>query len=493
VAIWSRLESFIFGGAVARAGSEAVTPVLEPVRQQAWKRNALRVLGIGQLAELAAKGIAPESALADEASRSGYDTNRLHALTAAAQSFPDVGSLPELSNRGLLTPALIEKALSRHGIPGEYHKPITDAFAEILTPGELAAAIHRGLVPDPGGLLKGEQPEPPFTVEAYPVYPIETEKEAAGSGYNLERLGVLVGLQGLPMGTHEAAQAYYKGIITRGDYIRAFNESNSRNEWAQAVLDNTRQIPTSRDFFENALRGHHTFEWAAQQAARHGMSADDALVIYQNQGRPLNLHQISQGLAWGANYKPAPTDDPDPWMQSVLLGPVRPEYYELQHSLKYIVPSGFNLRALQQAGALTPDEAFTWYKRLGWEPTLARKVADVYGKASSAATKEATAGDVATLYDSGRVTHAQAMAELTALGYPAAEATKKLELPDARRAASAKTTAVGDLHAVYKKGGLNDPQALAALEAIGLPDWASANIVQAWRAAYDATNPTPAV
>jgi hypothetical protein len=223
------------------------------------------------------------------------------------------------------------------------------------------------------------------------------------------------------------------------------------------------------------------------------MSRDDALVIYQNQGRPLNLHQISQGLAWGADYKPASTDDPDPWMQSVLLGPVRPEFYDLQHSLKYIVPSGFNLRALQQAGALTPDEAFTWYKRLGWEPSLARKVADVYGKPSNTAQKEATAADVVTLYDAGRVTRPQALAELAALGYPAAEAAKKIELPDARRASAAKNTAVGDLHAVYKKGGLNDPQALAALATIGLPDWAAANVVQAWRAAYDATNPAPAV
>src|SRR5215831_6763317 len=254
MAIWSRLESFIFGGAVARAGSDAVTPVLEPVRQQAWKRNALRVLGIGQLAELAAKGIAPVGSLVDEASRSGYDQNRLEALTAAAQSYPDSGQLDHLSNRNLITPAQVERALSRNGVPADYHQAILKSFTEILTPGELAAAIHRGLIPDPG-LLQGEQPTPPFSVAAYPVYPIDGVQEAAGSGYDRDRLGVLVGLQGLPMGTHEAAQAFFRGIITHGDYIRAFNESNSRNEWAQAVLDQTRQIPTARDFLENALRG----------------------------------------------------------------------------------------------------------------------------------------------------------------------------------------------------------------------------------------------
>jgi hypothetical protein len=47
----------------------------------------------------------------------------------------------------------------------------------------------------------------------------------------------------------------------------------------------------------------------AEQAARHGMHEDDALVIYQNQGRPLNLHQITQALAWGAKYNKGPGDN----------------------------------------------------------------------------------------------------------------------------------------------------------------------------------------
>src|SRR5262249_50958552 len=157
------------------------------------------------------------------------------------------------------------RALKRLGLEQEWIDALWNVREEILSPGELAAAIHRGIVPDPG-LLIGEQPQPPFNVEAYPVYPIDSLKEAEGSGYDRDRLGVLVGLQGLPMGTHEAAQAFFRGIITHGDYIRAFNESNSRNEWAGAVLDQTRQIPTARDFMENALRGHHDFNWAAEQA-----------------------------------------------------------------------------------------------------------------------------------------------------------------------------------------------------------------------------------
>ena len=393
MAIWGRVQAFLTGAAVSRASSDAVGPVMEPVRQRSSQRNAVRVLDANTIAEMIARLIVDEDEGQAEAKRSAVNENRLQALTLLAQTWPGTGELDKLTNRNLITTAEAIKALHRHGFPDELIGTVQDPgplirlFQDILTPGELAAAIHRGLVPNEG-LVLGEQPEPPFKVDAYPVYPIDTLAEAAGSGYDRDRLGVLVGLQGLPMGVIEAAHAFWRGIITHGDYIRAFNTSNSRNEWAEAVLQYSRQIPTARDFFENALRGHHTFEWAAEQAARHGMSAADSEIIYQNQGRPLNLHQITQALAWGAKYQPAATDNPDPWMQSVLLGPVRPEYYDMQHHLKYTLPSAFYFRALQEQSVLTEAQAAMWYKRLGWPPELADLVAKAYAKPADTAAKQ---------------------------------------------------------------------------------------------------------
>lgn len=369
----------MLGVGVGTAAAAALEPLIEPGRQQAWSDHPNRVLDPGLMARLAAQGAVTLDAAHAAGKREGFDTDKLDALVYLAQRVPEWAQVRDLINRRLITADQRDAALQRHAYPAEWLGPLRALMQEILSPGELAAAIHRGLVPNPDILL-GEQPQPPFNVDAYPVQPIDAVAEAAGSGYDKERLAVLVGLQGLPMGTHEAAQAFFRGIITHGDYIRAFNESNSRNEWAQAVLDYTRQIPTARDFMENALRGHHDFEWAAEQAARHGMSRDDAFLIYQNQGRPLNLHQITQGLAWGGKYNPAAGDDPDPWMQAVLLGAVRPEYYDLQHSLKYNLPSAFYFRALQEQAVMDETEAATWYKRLGWPPELADKVAAAYAK-----------------------------------------------------------------------------------------------------------------
>jgi hypothetical protein len=491
-ALWDRVQSLVFGAAVGRAGSEAVTPVLEPVRQRAWTRNQVRVLDAGTLAELVAKGFTTLAAVRDEASRNGFNAVRLEALTALAQTYPGLGELDEMSNREVLSPALVDKALARHGIPGEYHDAVKALFADLLDPAQTAAAIHRNIIPDPG-LLVGDQPGPDRKVPIFPKVPIDALKEAAGQGLDEDRLRVLVGLQGLPMGPHEAAQALFREIVTHDDYLAAIAQGNTRNEWADAILQQTRQIPTARDFMENALRGHHDFAWAAQQAARHGMHEEDAFIIYQNQGRPLNLHQISQAIAWGAKYNKGPGDNDDPWMQSVLLGAVRPEYYEMQDSLKYIVPSAFALRTLQQAGALTPDEAFVWYKRLGWEPGLSRQVADAFGKQTGAAEKEATAADLLTLYDGGKMTEPETLAALEALDYPADEAQRKLDLIPARRVIASRNAAIADLHGAYKKRDLDALNATNALLALGLDADTAGKIVSNWQqfVTATATAPTP--
>jgi hypothetical protein len=380
----------IVAAGVGAAASVALEPAFEVPRQEAWSRNPNRVLDPGTLARLVARGGvllgAPDGSTAgtayEEAKRQGYTSDKLDRLIYLAQTFPGSGELDALSNRQLVTPDQVKEALTRSGLPPEWHQPIIDRFSDILTPGELAAAIHRGLVPNPDILL-GEQPSGPRNVESYPVQPIEPVQEAAGSGYNKERLAVLVGLQGLPMGTHEAAEAFFRGIITHGDYIAAFNESNSRNEWAEAVLEYTRQIPTARDFFENALRGYHDLPWAQQQAERHGMTPADSLVIYQNQGRPMNIHAITQALARGAKFNPEPGELTDPYRASIVEGNVKPGYYELAESLKYTLPSVFTMRALAETGVWTEEKTATRLKWAGWLPEDADEAAKAWATTTS--------------------------------------------------------------------------------------------------------------
>lgn len=387
---WRRFLGSSVNQAAGYAIGGAIEPALEPltrsIANNAWSLNPNMPLDALFLAEGVVQGQVAYAVGQEKATHSGISQENFDIAIAALNKGPGIGTAFDLWRRNVIDEPGFKRAAQRAGLEQEWIDDLVKIKESILTPGELAAAIHRGLVPDPG-LLKGEQPSGAFNVEAYPVYQIPTLAEAEGHGYDHDHLGVLVGLQGLPMGTHEAAEAYFRGIITHGDYIRAFNESNSRNEWAASVLEHSRQIPTARDFIENALRGYRTFDEAALGAALHGMSKEDARLIFQNSGRPLNLHQITQALAWGAKYNPQPGDDPDPYMNSVLIGSVTPAYYEMQGTLKYLLPGYFVVKAMMANGTLTVAEAATIFKRQAWPPDLADKAAAALAPKATGATE----------------------------------------------------------------------------------------------------------
>jgi hypothetical protein len=449
--------AFAFGAATA----PVLAPGLETIRQAAWNLHAVRVPEAAELAAGVAQGKVDPGTAAGWAKSHGFAGGVFDALVAIATTAPDVGTAMQAWRRGKLSPGEFATVLERHGIDAQWNAAIESLKDAILSPGEIAASIHRGLVPDPGILL-GEQPSGPRKVASYPVQPIDAVAEAASSGYDKERLAVLVGLQGLPMGVIEAAQAYFRGDITHGDYIAAFNESNNRNEWAQAVLDYARQIPTARDYIENALRGYRTFAEAATGAARHGMSEEDARLIFQNSGRPLNLHQITQALEWGAKYNPQPGDDPDPYMNAVLIGAVTPAYYEMQDTLKYNLPSALYFRTLQQQNVLTETEADKWYRRLGWPPDLAAKVAAAYAKPAAGEGDPYVAKAQTQLwttahasYKAREISAGAATAALEKAGVTAAAVPTVLDIWNAERDLIRARLQAADVRKAYQKADTN--------------------------------------
>jgi SOS response regulatory protein OraA/RecX len=371
------------GFAIGVATAPTLDPILQEISNAAWSLHPDKPIDVITLANGVAQGQIPHDWAVDEARRTGFNGERFASIVTAATVGPGVAQAFRLWRRAEISEAGFRRALVRAGIEQEWIDALVKTKDELLDPGQLAAAIHRGLIPDPG-LLKGEQPTGPRNVESYPVYPVRPLDEAAASGYDRDRLGVLVGLQGLPMGPHEAAQALFRGIITHGDYIAAFNESNSRNEWAQAVLEQSRQIPTARDFFENALRGYHDFDWALDQAKRHGMSEEDATVIYQNQGRPMAIKQITQALSRGGKFKPEPGEITDPYMASIVEGNVKPGYYDLALSLKYTLPSPFVMRQLTASGVWTEAKAAKRLKDSGWLPEDADEAAKAWAEPAAA-------------------------------------------------------------------------------------------------------------
>jgi hypothetical protein len=479
--IWSKLQSLIFGTAIGAASADAIAPVLEPVKQHANLKNPYRVLEVDQVAELRAEGALTEASAENEAKRTGYDTDRLHALTLLAQAGPGVAEALTLWNHGTINEAGFDEALRKSKVLPQFWPGLKELKQARLTPQEVALGVVRSVIKDDNLMVKPLDTSD-SNVPKYEPLTLDPIEEAQAGGFDRERLRGLVGSIGLPLGAVGAAQAHFRGIITEGD---------TRPEWAPFILDYARQILTVHEYAELHLRGWITEAEMLAGGAKHGMSEEDVRRVFLNLGRPLVLHQITTGLERGGSYGGGYESIPEPFRTAIRQSAIRPEWASLDYANRYTYPSAFAVRGLAQSGTLNAAETEDVLLKLGWEPSFAKLVAGSWTAPSGSSSKAPSETDLLTLMDGGYMTEAETLTSLEALGYPAAAAQQKVDLVTARRVAGAKNTAISDLHSTFKKGDLSVAEAVAAIKQLGVPDPAPAEIVADWQVAYLAANPPP--
>ena len=104
------------GVAVGGAATVALEPAFEIPRQDAWSRNANRILDVGLLARLVAQGGVDLADAENEAKRDGFAPDKLDALVYLEQTVPGVGEALSLWRLGLITDALFSHVLVKAGL-----------------------------------------------------------------------------------------------------------------------------------------------------------------------------------------------------------------------------------------------------------------------------------------------------------------------------------------------------------------------------------------
>lgn len=390
------------GVGVGTAAAAAIDPLVEPGRQQAWKDAANRVLDPDLMARLVAQGALDLGIGQEQAAREGFSEDRFNRLVYLAQRAPDLALTLELWRRGKFgnpTDAaaleLVNHALAKEQIEAQYWPAIRDLFNERLSAQAVALGIIRSVLNDPGFFPVNLETRG-GVVPAYPVSKIDPLAEAQATGFDEERLRVMVASIGRPPGPQEGARALFRGLIQRPDFNRLILEGDTRPEWAQTFLDVSREIPTGRDFVQLHLRGWTDAKGMYAGTDRHGMSQADTDVLYQIERRPLNVHAITTGLARGGKFQPQPGEITDPYEAAVHQADLGPEWYDLQIANKYLYPSAFVLRTLAQAGELGDTAAVEQVLlEIGWPPPFAAKVAAAWTQTATA-TKDPYVGKAQT-------------------------------------------------------------------------------------------------
>lgn len=465
------------GEAAAFAAGVAIGPVLEPLlqalRNETWSLYPDRPLDAEAVAELVAQGLLPAADGAKEAALTGISKTLFGLLVQATQEAPEVGETIELWRRGLITDKQVDVALAKAKLLPDYREAVKDLYFDRLDPAVIATAIQRGIVADPGFLPVGP-PDGEGKVAAFPTSDLDPLAEAKAQGVNRERLFVETAIVGNPASPQQAASGVFRGIIEKIDYYRAIAEGNTRNEWADAIFEQARQILTVHEYVEARLRGWIDTQAMYDGAAQHGMSEADTDLLFKVNGRPIPIHQVTTGLARGGVYDGDFSHVPEAYIRSLEEGNQRPEWYSLSYANRYSLPSVFVMRALTQDGTWSREKAEQRLLESGWIPADATEAAAKWSGGTSTTATTATKRFVTSAltaiskdYVALTMTEAEAREHLDALDVPAADQAALFKVWDVQRAVQLKQLTPAQIATRFKRQKISESVALARLEALG--------------------------
>ena len=285
------------------------------------------------------------------------------------------------------------------------------------------------------GLLVTPVPSGAGKVPRIPQSSLDTLAEFAAQGIDPERARVLVADTGLPLALGEMLQLYNRGEVTATDVKVSVAESNVRNEYMDVALNLARRLLTPHEYAEAELRGQVAD--GSKGAALSGLDPADYKILFGILGRPLNIHQVTTGLARGGKYNANATDysavPAGPYRDAIRRSAIRPEFAELDYANRYTYPSGFQIKS--EAADLGEAQTEQLLLEVGWSPKWAKTFATKWAGGTTAGGDKHVAKAQTQLwttthssYKGYEISDATATAALEAAGVAAASTPAVLAL-----------------------------------------------------------------
>lgn len=470
-------EAVAFG--LGFALGRALEPVGTELLQEAWKLAPLKAVDAGLLAEGVAQGQVDKGKAENWASEHGYSAEAFAAMVDIANTGPAIGAAYAALRRGFLTPAEFETALKRTGLEEQWNAALLKLADELLDPGAIATAVHRGIMAG-GGLIIKEPPTGEGKIPHVPQSQLSAVHEFAGHGIDAERARILVGNTGLPLALGQMLQLLNRGEATEDDVRRSISQSNVRNEYMDVALALRRRLLTPHEYVEGRLRGWITDAQMHEGAQLSGMEPADTDLLAKLSGRPLSFRQVFIGEARGGAYNGPVGGISHAFLKSLQESNVRPEWYALAWAQRYTYPSTFVLRAMTQGGDLTAAETERILLQEGWEPTFAKRTAAKWAGSAGGTGKAETKAELLDEYEGGYMPEAELRKALELLGYSGHVQDLLVHLGDARRVKRWREKiidAIGSAHLAFK---IDDAQAAAELAEVNVTGEALRLLLALW-------------
>lgn len=472
------------GGAIA----DTVEPRLQSFKNGQWQAHPDKPLDAAAAAEVAAENYDTYADMAREASFTGFDSDRFLHLYDVTLTGPGVGELLAMLRRSDEVGIDFTHGLRKAKLEPQWDDALRNLANQRLAATDIAYMVVRGVLPDEG-LLGLSLPTHADKLKLPPQHSLNPITEAARTGWDADRLAMMVARSGLAMAPVMAAQANFRGILTDNDYLLTIARGDLFPAYADPVREVAREIPTAKDAVEWQLRGFTDRAGRLALTDLHGMTNAHSDVLYDVTGRAPSDRQVYIGLARGAKYPSTYADVPEPFRSAIQRSNIRPEWASIVYENRYSLPSAFVVRTLLTDGAIDAARGQAIFEHSGWPQDLAQLVADHYGAQTTAtADSHVTKAQnqlwttIHGSYKAGEITAAQAEAALPHAGVAAGAVAEVVAIWDVERSLPRKTLTAAQIKKAYGNAAVNEAtgvawtrdEALAALIELGYAT-ASAN------------------
>lgn len=413
-----------------------------------------------ELVQLGVKGAMDWGDVRAYAHGGGYADFTIDALAEGYRSYPDLSTLLELNRRHLIDQGNARLALTRNGIPSNWHAALLGLEQAILSPADLADMVVRGIINQDEGA-----------------------RVAAMSGVTSGDFARLVLDNGEPPGLMELLEAFRRGFIDESRLVHGVEQSRYRNEWMDVILK-LRYAPMSVADAVNAnVQGHISAAQRDAIAQQNGLEPGAAAILYDTAGEPLSRTEMEQlydrGQATQAEVEQA-------LRESRLKDKYVPQAFQLHQK---VLPIYTVERALQHGGVSASDAT-----RIILENGYTKSDAAIIVSSGSGqrldTTKNKTIAAIEGAYEANLIPQSEAQSLIEGMGYSKDESSFIMKAAEFRRQAHVVTQAVSALRSKYVAHHITKNTASGYLDALGIPASQRDYLIALWDIELDANTRT---
>lgn len=298
--------------------------------------------------------------------------------------------------------------------------------------------------------------------------------EAAKSGVSPQDFDLMVKDTGEPYGIEQGLNLLRRGLISEERFSQVLYYSRVRNEFLPDVLDLAHDTMSAGDAIEGALKGVLDHGTAQALFAEAGGLSDQFPALLDIAGNAIGVESALNLL----NHSFISEADARRVIHHSRINPIFEDMALLQ---RHRFLSAFQIVNAVKGGAATAAQAISWLEAEGYPADQVTAVVGAAAAGKAQTHKDVTEAQIATMYEAGAITHADAAARLVALGYEAKETDFILAVYAERRHLAMIQAAIGQVRKVYLARRVDDATVTNQLTALGVDPGAIATYLTVWK------------